>query len=176
MQFLTTLTHTLTLQELNERLWKWNDKDYHLRVHVSTKQKLLDRYLERIKLIRPAPKNLFDYFRIKTTPNPEYKSGKLFEDKEKPMLNYKNSFGFERKPFGQGIGVQQKLQPEKSGQYPSSVKHIFYVSRCSHRSICSTSLSSTLNRQCQLYCDGKYLEFSTVEDQLEEIANNYLSM
>lgn len=67
MRFMPTLLEKLTLQELNERLWEWIDKDYHLRVHGSTKQKPLDRYLEHIELIRPAPKNLFDYFRIKTT-------------------------------------------------------------------------------------------------------------
>ena len=36
-------------------------------MHGSTKQKPLDRYLGHIQLIRPAPKNLFDYFRVKTT-------------------------------------------------------------------------------------------------------------
>ena len=67
MRFLTTLPEKLTLQQLNVKLWEWIDKDYHLRVHGSTKQKPLDRYLGHIELIRPAPKNLFDYFRIKTT-------------------------------------------------------------------------------------------------------------
>ena len=67
IQFVPTLHDTLTLQELNARLWEWIDKDYHLRVHGSTKQKPLDRYLGHIQLIRPAPKNLFDYFRVKTT-------------------------------------------------------------------------------------------------------------
>ena len=67
IQFVPTLPDTLTLQELNARLWEWIDKDYHLRVHGSTKQKPLDRYLGHIQLIRPAPKNLFNYFRVKTT-------------------------------------------------------------------------------------------------------------
>jgi hypothetical protein len=65
MQFLPTLPVELTLQQLNERLWTWIDKDYHLRVHGSTKQKPLDRYVQHIALIRPAPKNLSDYFRVK---------------------------------------------------------------------------------------------------------------
>jgi transposase InsO family protein len=67
MRFMPTLPEKLTLQQLNERLWEWIDKDYHLRVHGSTKQKPLDRYLGHIKLIRPAPKNLLDYFRVKIT-------------------------------------------------------------------------------------------------------------
>jgi transposase InsO family protein len=67
MQFLPTLPENITLQELNARLWQWIDKGYHLRVHGSIKQKPLDRYLKHIQLIRAAPKNLFDYFRIKTT-------------------------------------------------------------------------------------------------------------
>ena len=79
MQFLATLPDTLTLQELNERLWKWIDKDYHLKVHGSTKQNPLDRYLEHIKLIRPAPKNLFDYFRTKTT-------RKVYKDRSVSLL------------------------------------------------------------------------------------------
>jgi len=79
MQFLATLPDTLTLQELNERLWKWIDKDYHLRVHGSTKQKPLDRFLEHIQLIRPAPKNLFDYFRTKTT-------RKVYKDRSVSLL------------------------------------------------------------------------------------------
>jgi transposase InsO family protein len=67
MSFLPTLPEKITLQGLNERFLQWIEKDYHIRVHGSTKQKPLDRYLEHIKLIRPAPKNLFDYFRVKTT-------------------------------------------------------------------------------------------------------------
>ena len=67
MRLLPTLPEKLTLQQLNERLWEWVDKDYHLRVHGSTKQKPLDRYLGHIELIRAAPKNLFDYFRVKIT-------------------------------------------------------------------------------------------------------------
>jgi putative transposase len=67
MSFIPILPENLTLHVLNERLSQWIDKYYHIRVHGSTKQKPLDRYLEHIKLIRPAPKNLFDYFRVKTT-------------------------------------------------------------------------------------------------------------
>jgi transposase InsO family protein len=65
MSFLAALPHDLTLAALNERLWEWIDKSYHLAVHSATKQKPLERYLKALTLIRPAPKNLLDYFRIK---------------------------------------------------------------------------------------------------------------
>lgn len=63
MQFLPLLPELLSLKQLNERLWQWIDKEYHLRVHSSTRIQPLQRYLKHIELIRPAPKNLIDYFR-----------------------------------------------------------------------------------------------------------------
>jgi len=66
-KFLPTLAEKLTLEGLNENLAEWIEKEYHLRVHSSTREKPLERYLEHIKLIRAAPKNLRDYFRVKTT-------------------------------------------------------------------------------------------------------------
>ncbi len=65
MQFLPLLPDTLTLDELNERFHSWIDKEYHIRVHSSTKEKPIDRYLKDLHLIRSAPKNLNDYFRIR---------------------------------------------------------------------------------------------------------------
>jgi len=65
MSFLPSLPDRLTLKGLNERLWEWIDKEYHLKVHSSIKQQPLERYLRHIKLVRPAPKNLVDYFRKK---------------------------------------------------------------------------------------------------------------
>jgi len=65
MSFLPSLPDRLTLERLNEKLWEWIDKDYHLKVHSSIKQEPLKRYLRHITLIRPAPKNLLDYFRKK---------------------------------------------------------------------------------------------------------------
>jgi putative transposase len=65
MSFLAALPEGLTLSALNERLWEWIDTGYHLAVHAATKQKPLERYLKALTLIRPAPKNLLDYFRIK---------------------------------------------------------------------------------------------------------------
>ena len=65
MSFLPCLPDRLTLEGLNDKLWEWIDKEYHLKVHSSIKQGPLERYLEYIKLIRPAPKDLADYFRKK---------------------------------------------------------------------------------------------------------------
>lgn len=65
MSFLAALPQGLTLETLNERLWEWIEKSYHLAVHSATKQTPLERYLKALSLIRPAPKNLLDYFRIK---------------------------------------------------------------------------------------------------------------
>jgi len=63
MQVLQGLADTISLQQLNETLQKWIDTDYHVRQHSSTKQTPLERYLAHIELIRPAPKNLRDFFR-----------------------------------------------------------------------------------------------------------------
>jgi len=65
MSFLAALPEGLTLAKLNERLWEWIEKRYHLAVHTATKQKPLERYLKALSLIRPVPKNLSDYFRTK---------------------------------------------------------------------------------------------------------------
>jgi hypothetical protein len=57
------LPEAIDLEQLNERLWQWIEKDYHIRCHGSTGQPPLERYLAHIELIRQAPKNLRDYFR-----------------------------------------------------------------------------------------------------------------
>lgn len=63
MQVLPLLPEVITLEQLNESLWEWIDKEYHLRVHGSTRQQPLKRYLQHIEMIRPAPKGLREYFR-----------------------------------------------------------------------------------------------------------------
>ena len=65
MQFLATVPDGLTLEELNERFAAWIET-YHTTVHGSTKEKPLDRYLAHLHLIREAPRDLEDYFRIRT--------------------------------------------------------------------------------------------------------------
>ena len=62
-QFLATVTDELSLEALNQQLWAWIENDYHQRVHSSTKEAPLNRYLKHIHLIREAPKDMEDYFR-----------------------------------------------------------------------------------------------------------------
>jgi transposase InsO family protein len=64
MQLLPLLPKNLSLQELNERLHHWIEKDYHQRVHSSTGHTPLKRYLEHLQALRPAPRDLTDHFRI----------------------------------------------------------------------------------------------------------------
>jgi putative transposase len=64
MQLFPRLPEILSLAELNERLQRWIDEDYHQRVHSSTGQKPLERYLKHVSLLRKAPENLREYFRF----------------------------------------------------------------------------------------------------------------
>ena len=63
-QLLPTLPGSLSLERLNELLAEWIDGDYHKRVHSSTGQTPIARYLAKVGLLRPAPKDLRDYFRV----------------------------------------------------------------------------------------------------------------
>jgi putative transposase len=64
MQLLPLAAESLTLAQLNERLHQWLDGEYHQRVHGSTGQTPLERYLAQVSLLRSAPKDLRDYFRL----------------------------------------------------------------------------------------------------------------
>ena len=64
MQLLPLLPRQLTLEALNERLWAWIEDEYHQRVHSSTGQTPLKRYLDHVHALRVAPKDLWDYFRV----------------------------------------------------------------------------------------------------------------
>jgi len=64
MQLIPTLPESLTLERLNELLALWLDDDYHTRVHTTTGQAPLARYLASLSLVRTAPKDLRDYFRL----------------------------------------------------------------------------------------------------------------
>jgi putative transposase len=83
-QFLSVVPAQISLKELNRSLWEWIDKDYHQRIHSSTKEAPLARYLKHIHLIREAPKDMEDYFRKRITRR-VYKdrsvslNGRLFE-------------------------------------------------------------------------------------------------
>lgn len=86
MQMLQRLPEQpVSLQELNRRLTRWVEQEYHVRKHGSTGEPPLRRFLRHIELVRPAPKELRDYFR-----KPEYRNvdrntrtvslnGKLYE-------------------------------------------------------------------------------------------------
>ena len=63
MQLLERIPEAVSLEELNKRLHHWIDTDYHVRPHGSTGHTPLERYLKAMELIRPAPKNLRDFFR-----------------------------------------------------------------------------------------------------------------
>ena len=66
MQFLSACPEGLPLEKLNEALNRWID-DYNGAVHSSTRQTPLNRYLKHAHLLREAPKDLHDYFRLQTT-------------------------------------------------------------------------------------------------------------
>lgn len=64
MQFLPTCSEEMTLEQLNGKLTKWLDEEYHATIHSSTHQTPVARYLKHAHLIREAPADLHDYFRI----------------------------------------------------------------------------------------------------------------
>lgn len=64
MQLLPLLPESLSLAQLNEQLQEWLQREYHQRVHSSTGQSPLERYLAHVSLLRAAPKDLRDYFRL----------------------------------------------------------------------------------------------------------------
>ncbi len=63
MQLIPVLAENLSLEKLNEQLHSWIDGDYHQRIHSTTGQTPLQRYLAHLSLLRTAPKDLYDYFR-----------------------------------------------------------------------------------------------------------------
>ncbi len=65
MQFLPTVPEGLPLTKLNEALRQWIEV-YHTTVHSSTRQTPLERYLASLHLVREAPKDMDDYFRMRT--------------------------------------------------------------------------------------------------------------
>jgi transposase InsO family protein len=62
-QLIPTLPESLTLDRLNDLLVAWIDGEYHQRIHSTTGQTPMERYLAHLSLLRSAPKNLRDYFR-----------------------------------------------------------------------------------------------------------------
>ena len=66
-QLLPLLAAITSLAELNQRLSAWIDEDYHRRRHSATGTTPLERYLENLHAVRPAPADLREYFRIVAT-------------------------------------------------------------------------------------------------------------
>ena len=66
-QLLAVLTDAKRLEELNAGLWQWLETDYQVRPHSSTAASPLQRYTAELHALRPAPKDLRDYFRIPVT-------------------------------------------------------------------------------------------------------------
>jgi transposase InsO family protein len=65
--FLSTISDGLTIDQLNKKLDDWIDTHYHPAIHSSTNQTPLERYIKHIHLIRQAPKDLEDYFRVRVS-------------------------------------------------------------------------------------------------------------
>jgi len=63
MQLLPLVPESCSLEQLNTLLGQWIDTDYHQRLHSSTGQTPLERYLGQVQLLRSAPKDLRDQFR-----------------------------------------------------------------------------------------------------------------
>ena len=66
-QLLPVLTDAKQLEDLNAGLWQWLETDYQVRPHSSTGTSPLARYTAQLHALRPAPKDLRDYFRIPVT-------------------------------------------------------------------------------------------------------------
>jgi len=62
-QFLPALSPRLDLKEINENLEQWIRTVYHQRPHSATAQSPIQRFAEKMECIRPAPRNLEDFFR-----------------------------------------------------------------------------------------------------------------
>ncbi|MCK5681045.1 DDE-type integrase/transposase/recombinase [bacterium] len=64
-QFMTELPENPTLSELNERFFNYVENIYHTRIHGTTGQTPIERYLKDGQNLRRAPDDLPEYFRKK---------------------------------------------------------------------------------------------------------------
>ena len=62
-QFLSELSIGMTLEDLNQKFFQYVDETYHVRIHGTTGQTPLDRYIQDAKALRKAPDHLPDHFR-----------------------------------------------------------------------------------------------------------------
>jgi len=84
MQFLNSVNDGIDFEELNKKFGYYLDYTYHLAVHSSTGESPISRYTRHVELVRSAPKDLRNYFRIKARRKVENDrtvslNGKLFE-------------------------------------------------------------------------------------------------
>ena len=63
MQLLPLVTEQDSLEQLNAQLAEWIEHTYHQRVHSSTGERPLERYVRHLELLRSAPQDLRDHFR-----------------------------------------------------------------------------------------------------------------
>ena len=65
MKFLPLIKDGLTMESLNRRLEQWLESGYQSQTHDSTGESPRERFIQKIELLRKAPSNLNDFFRIK---------------------------------------------------------------------------------------------------------------
>lgn len=65
LRFMPLIKDGLSLQALNSKLQEWISNDYQNKTHDSTGQSPLERFIQKIELVRRAPANLNDFFRVK---------------------------------------------------------------------------------------------------------------
>jgi transposase InsO family protein len=63
--FLAPQRSFASIDELNQRLEYWINSEYHINRHASLNTSPLNKYKKNLHLIRSAPKNIDDFFRIK---------------------------------------------------------------------------------------------------------------
>jgi putative transposase len=63
MQFIPELGEDIDLAKINELFTRYLEEQYHQRIHGTTGQKPIDRYLADVKALRKAPDNLPEFFR-----------------------------------------------------------------------------------------------------------------
>jgi transposase InsO family protein len=63
MQFIPELKEDIDLDQLNDLFSAYLEQQYHKRIHGSTGETPMDRYLKDVKALRKAPANLPEYFR-----------------------------------------------------------------------------------------------------------------
>lgn len=64
-QLLSACSADMNLSKLNQALNQWLDTQYHITLHSSTRQMPLNRYIKHAHLLREAPKDMDDYFRLR---------------------------------------------------------------------------------------------------------------